>query len=147
MVRIVGVIGDEGTDDPKLMAGCFTGHTLENGEMRVYLANVFPCAVFYAGKGHLDINPTRNFETLESGKEPQYYYPTFDRPLDKRKPENTFKKRCTDLIVKRAKEVHDIELADKGDMRAGFLERYSKAAIIFMHKAEDIFSLNEIPGI
>lgn len=136
MVKVVGVIGDAGTNDVKLMVGCFTGHAMERGQMRVYLDYVFPCAIFYAKQGYLDISMGRSFEMLADGKEPQYY-PTFDKPVDSR-PESTFRKRCADIILEQAKKIRDKGVFEE-------LKWYSENAKTFMRKAEDFFEVNGLP--
>jgi len=110
--------------------------------MRIHISERNPYIVFGVKYGTVDthgpLSWSRGCVELNIGKEPQYYYPTFDKPLDKNDPENTFKKRCTIEILKRAQKIHDEGCAE-------LLKCYSISAKRFMRKAEDLFELNGIP--
>jgi hypothetical protein len=145
MAPIVGVIGDEGTDDAKLIAGYFISDKpvkIIGGKMRIYISEKNPYIVFGVKYGTVDthgqLSWSRGCVEFNIEKEPQYYYPTFAEPLDKKDPENTFKKRCTIEILKRAQKIHD-------EGSAELLKRYSQSVKKFMRKAEDLFELNGIP--
>jgi hypothetical protein len=151
MVRIVGVIGDEGTDNPKLIVGCFLSEKsvgIVGNETILYISEKNPYLVFDAAYGSIETpGPLSRYQgrvELKGGKGPQYYYPTFDQPIDKKDPENTFKIRCTSIIYKHAKELHDAKNVEK-EILISALKRYNDVAKRFMHKTEDLFDLNGIP--
>jgi len=148
MPPMVGVIGDEGTEYPKLIVGYFISSesvAVIDGKMRIYLSEKKPYIVFSVGERHIDtpgpFSRSRGRVELNYGKKPQYYYPTFDQLLDKNDPENTFKKRCTIAIMDHAKKIRDVKDVETYIL-AGALEFYSDAARIFMREAEDLFKLN-----
>jgi len=144
MAKVIGVIGDEGTDDAKLIAGYLINDMsakAAGGKMCICISEKKPYIVFGAKYGTVDTHGpltwSRGCVEFNVDKKPQYYYPTFDKPFDVEDPENTFKKRCTIEIMKRAQKIHD-------EGSAELLKRYSQNAKKFMRKAEDLFELNEI---
>jgi hypothetical protein len=125
------------------MAGCFKEHKKDEGKIRACMMSGTPFALFYVGEGYMNwilsegLAKRRGYVEL-SGKAEPNYYPTFDKPIDKDDPENTFKKNCAGIILEYAQKIHDKK-------NLGELKRYSTHAKRFMRKAEELFEMNGLP--